>query len=191
MPLCASKSSVDKRIYQSKGTIAIVGAFIPTVDPCNVQRRQVEALEWHVSLDQNRGSQILCATRLGAPISEAMNEVTSPSTLARSGGGDDVAGSSEPPNGSHVSVAKILAKINGKLPPPEGDGSSDGGGIGATIDSCVKVFTTTSDAKTSMAIASGPIDGSRGDGEGGKKNESLDKEGGDNLEDGYSGDDCH
>jgi hypothetical protein len=133
----------------------------------------------------------LCATELGAPISEAMNEVTSPSTLARGGGGDDVVGSSEPPSGSHVSVAKVSAEISGKLPPPEGDGSGNGGGIGATIGSRVKAVATTSDAETSMAAALGPIDGSRGDGEGGEKNKSLGREGGDNLEDDYIGDDRH
>jgi hypothetical protein len=116
------------------------------------------------SLDQKRRSRSLCATQPSDAVSEVVNEVTNMNTLARSGSGGDVDGSSIPPNGSHVLVAKVTVEISGKLPPLEGDDNGYAASIGATVGGGIKVQT--------RATASGLVDATGGDNEGGEKNES-------------------
>jgi hypothetical protein len=114
----------------------------------------------------------LCATQPSDAVSEVVNEVTNMNTLARSGSGGDVDGSSIPPNGSHVLVAKVTVEISGKLPPLEGDDNGYAASIGATVGGGIKVQTIVGVAKSSRATASGLVDATGGDNEGGEKNES-------------------
>jgi hypothetical protein len=111
----------------------------------------------------------LCATQSGVAVSRVVNEVTNPSTVAVSDYGDDVVGSLEPPSGSHVSVAKVVAEISGILPSSEGKGSGNVAGVGATASDSIKVVTTTDVAKTSIVAISSTIDASGGDVQGGEK----------------------
>jgi hypothetical protein len=106
----------------------------------------------------------LCATQSGVAVSRVVNEVTNPSTVAVS-----VVGSLEPPSGSHVSVAKVVAEISGILPSSEGKGSGNVAGVGATASDSIKVVTTTDVAKTSIVAISSTIDASGGDVQGGEK----------------------
>jgi hypothetical protein len=171
MPLRASKSSIDKRIYQSEGTITIVGAFIPTVDPCNVQRRQVEAPEWHASLDQNRRSQTMRATESAAPVLGAIDAVTNPTAIG--GGGDNVAGSSEPASKTNDSVVEVSAELSGKLPTSEGGGGDDIAATGASDGGGVNVGTAKVVERTDAAAVASAASGNGGDEHGSAKNATL------------------
>jgi hypothetical protein len=171
MPLQQSKSTVDRRSRRSEGTIASARAFTPAVDPSTVGRRQVEAPEWHASLDQNRRSQTMRATESAAPVLGAIDAVTNPTAIG--GGGDNVAGSSEPASKTNDSVVEVSAELSGKLPTSEGGGGDDIAATGASDGGGVNVGTAKVVERTDAAAVASAASGNGGDEHGSAKNATL------------------
>jgi hypothetical protein len=155
MPERISKTSHDKRSRRSAGTVAISGAFTPTVDPSIVACRQVEAPEWHASLDHGQRQHSLRALPSSGEVFVTESEVdpngsrsggaTKESTIhsaAPVGGGDDVAQTSTANTEGHAAIQSSSTDPTGKISPSEGDTTRNASGSVAAAGSGTEVGAT-------------------------------------------------